>query len=103
MASNFRILVDGNNNRNRLHLKLDGEFDENSAHKLINSLKIYSESFKQIFIDTDDLKFTCLLGRDTLQKNPENLKRLFCNLILTGEKLWNQSYLYQWLLWNEAI
>jgi hypothetical protein len=36
MASNFQIFTF--KTKNSLHLKLDGDFDGNSAHELINTL-----------------------------------------------------------------
>jgi hypothetical protein len=43
MASNFRIFL--HETRDSLHLKLDGDFDESSAHELFNKLKKHGVGF----------------------------------------------------------
>jgi anti-anti-sigma regulatory factor len=82
MASNFQIL--SYKTKNSLHLKLDGDFDGNSAHELLNTLKKHGDGFYQIFIDTEDLKTVHAFGREVFQKNFGALKQL-SNLIFIGE------------------
>lgn len=82
MASNFRMFF--HKTRDNLHLKLDGEFDGNSAYELINALKEHGANFYQIFIDTNDLKTVHPFGREVFQKNFGAVKQL-SNLIFIGE------------------
>ena len=82
MASNFQIL--SYKTRDSLHLKLDGDFDGNSAYELINALRDHGAEFFQIFIDTNNLKTVHAFGREVFQKNFGVLKQL-SNLIFIGE------------------
>ncbi len=83
MASNFRIYH--HQTRDSLHLKLDGDFDGNSAHELINALKKYGSDSLQIFIDTNDLSAVHPFGRDVFQKNINQFNRKLSSLIFMGE------------------
>ena len=82
MASNFKIFSfrtsDG------LHLKLDGDFDGNSAHELLNTLKKHGDGFYQIFIDTEDLKAIHPFGKEVFQKKLGALKKQFYDIIFVG-------------------
>jgi hypothetical protein len=82
MASNFKIF--SFETSDSLHLKLDGDFDGNSAYELINALRDHGAEFYQIFIDTNDLKTVHAFGREVFQKNFGVLKQL-SNLIFIGE------------------
>jgi anti-anti-sigma regulatory factor len=83
MASNFKII--SYKTRDSLHLKLDGDFDGNSAHELINTLIEHGNRFYQIFIDTNDLKTIHSFGRAVFQKNLAILNKKLNNLIFIGE------------------
>jgi len=83
MATNFRIYR--HRTKDCLHLKLDGDFDGNSAHELINALKEYGSDSHQIFIDTNDLNTVHPFGRDVLQKNINQFNRKLKSLIFIGE------------------
>ena len=83
MASNFRILF--HKTRDSLHLKLDGDFDGNSAHELINALIKHGTSFYQIFIDTNDLKTIHPFGRAVFQKKLDTFNKQLSNLIFIGK------------------
>ncbi len=89
MASNFQILFF--KTRDSLHLKLDGDFDGNSAYELINAIIDHGTDFYQIFIDTNDLRSIHAFGRNVFQKNFGALKQL-SNLIFIGE---NKRHLAQ--------
>jgi hypothetical protein len=78
MASNFQMVLF--KTRDSLHMKLEGDFDGNSAYELINALRDHGAEFFQIFIDTDDLKTVHAFGREVFQKNFGALKQL-SNLI----------------------
>jgi len=83
MASNFRIFL--HETRDSLHLKLDGDFDESSAHELFNKLKKHGVGFHQVFIDTNDLKTIDPFGRDVFQKKISSFNEQFINLVFIGE------------------
>jgi len=82
MASNFQIVFF--KTRDSLHLKLDGDFDGNSAYELINALRDHGAEFFQVFVDTNDLKTVHAFGREVFQKNFGALKQL-SNLIFIGQ------------------
>ena len=79
MASNFKIFPFETSDS--LHLKLDGDFDGNSAHELLNTLKKYGDGFYQIFIDTEDLKTIHPFGKKVLHKKLDDLKKQFYDII----------------------
>lgn len=81
MASNFQMVLF--KTRDSLHMKLEGDFDGNSAYELINALRDHGAEFCQIFIDTNDLKTVHAFGREVFQKNFGALKQL-SNLIFIG-------------------
>ena len=83
MASNFQIYR--HRTRDSLHLKLDGDFDGNSAHELINALTEYGKGLYQIFIDTDDLRTIHPFGRDVFKKNLARFTSGIENLIFIGQ------------------
>ena len=83
MATNFRIYR--HRTKDCLHLKLDGDFDGNSAHELINALKEYGSDSHQTFIDTNDLSTVHPFGRDVFQKNIKQFNRKLKSLIFIGE------------------
>jgi hypothetical protein len=64
---------------------LDGDFDGNSAHELINALIEHGTGFYQIFIDTNSLKTIYPFGIDVFQKNLDRFNKKFSNLIFIGE------------------
>jgi anti-anti-sigma regulatory factor len=84
MASNFQIF--SYKTKDSLHLKLNGDFDGNSAYELINTLNEAGTGFWEIFIDTNGLKTIHPFGRDVFEKNLSNLNNKLSNLIFIGEK-----------------
>ena len=82
MASNFKIFPFETSDI--LHLKLDGDFDGNSAHELLNTLKKYGDGFYQIFIDTEDLKTIHPFGKEVLHKKLGAFKKQFYDIIFVG-------------------
>jgi len=87
MASNFRISL--HRTRDSLHLKLDGDFDGNSAYELLNALMEHGTCLYQIIIDTNDLKTVCPFGRDVFQKNLGIFIRKCRSLVFIGENKHN--------------
>jgi len=83
MASNFHIF--SYKTKDSLHLKLEGDFDGNSAYELLETLKKYSSSFYQVFIDTNDLKTIYPFGKEVFQKKLDTYKKQIINLIFIGE------------------
>jgi len=83
MASNFHIF--SYKTRDSLHLKLEGDFDGNSAYELLETLKKYSSVFYQIFIDANDLKTIYSFGEEMFQKKLGIFSQKFNNLIFIGE------------------
>lgn len=84
MASNFQIY--SYKTKDSLHLKLNGDFDGNSAYELINTLNKAGTGFWEIFIDTNGLKTIHSFGRYVFEKNLSNLNNKLNNLIFIGEK-----------------
>ena len=84
MASNFQIF--SYKTKDSLHLKLNGDFDGNSAYELINTLNEADKGFWEIFIDTNGLKTIHPFGRAVFEKNLSNLNNKLSNLIFIGKK-----------------
>ena len=85
MAANFKIYR--HRTRDSLHLKLDGDFDGNSAHELINTLTKYGTGLFQIFIDTNELKTIHPFGRDVFQKTLGISNNNLGNLVFIGRNV----------------
>jgi hypothetical protein len=83
MAANFRIYR--HRTRDSLHLKLDGDFDGNSAHELINTLAEHGRGLYHIFIDTNDLKAIHPFGRDVFKKNLGRYGHGIGSLVFIGQ------------------
>ena len=82
MASDFQIIAF--KTKDSLHLKLDCNFDGNSAHELSNSLIAHSTGLWDTFIDTKNLKTISPYGIDVFQKNLNGIKNQLKNLIFVG-------------------
>ena len=82
MATNFHMY--SYKTRDSLHLKLEGDFDGNSAYELFEAIKKYSSDFYEIFIDTNDLKVVYPFGREVFQKKLGTFKQTSSNLIFIG-------------------
>jgi hypothetical protein len=82
MISNFQIISSKANGN--LHLKLYGDFDVNSAQELTNTLIMHSAGYRDIFIDTNDLKIIHPFGRIALQMNLSNFQKQLNNLFFIG-------------------
>jgi hypothetical protein len=83
MANNFKFL--SNRIRDRIRLKLYGDFDGSSAFELINVLKNYRNGSNQIFIDTNNLNTIHPFGMDVFKKNLSVLDININNIIITGK------------------
>ena len=85
MASIFQII--SNKDKDNLYLELSGNFDEYSAHDLINTLKKYDTGFEEITIDTTNIKTVHPFGRDVFQTKLNGINRQLKNLIFVGPNL----------------
>ena len=83
MAQNFKC--QSNFLRDRIHLKLYGDFDGSSAFELINILKNHKNSFHKIFIDTNNLNKIHPFGMDVLKKNFAILDINLSKIIIIGK------------------
>ncbi len=83
MANNFKFL--SNRIRDRIRLKLYGDFDGSSASELINVLKNYTNGSYQIFIDTNNLNTIHPFGMDVFKKNLSVVDISINNIIITGK------------------
>jgi hypothetical protein len=63
---------------------LTGDFDEDSAHELLNMLKKPGNDYRDIFIDTNNLKTIQPFDRDVFQKNLNSIKKQLKNLKIIG-------------------
>jgi len=88
MANNFKFL--SNRLRDRIHLKLYGDFDGNSAFELLNALKNHRNNSHQISIDTNGLNIIHRFGMDVFKRNLSTLDINKNNIIITGK---NRNYL----------
>ena len=83
MANNFKFR--SNRIKDRIDLKLYGDFDGSSACELINVLKNPRNGSYQIFIDTNDLNNIHPFGMNVFKKNLSVLDININNIIITGK------------------
>jgi len=82
LASNFQIK--SYNFDNILFLRLTGDFDEDSAQELTDTLMENSTVYSDIYLETNELKSVCSFDRDIFQKNLESIKKQVNNVIIIG-------------------
>lgn len=82
MQSNFRII--SYRFKDSLYLRLIGDFDERSAHELINTLRKCDKGSGDIFIDTNSLKTIHPIDRNVFKKNLNDTKKHLKKLIIVG-------------------
>ena len=83
MASNFKITH--HRNRDRLHLKLSGDMDGNSAHELINLLGDNRSGVKEVVIETSGLETIFPFGLNVFNKNFHKVKNRYANILFAGD------------------
>jgi hypothetical protein len=83
MANNFKFL--SNKIKDRIRLKLYGDFDGSSACELINILKNYRNGSDQIFIDTNNLNTIHPFGINVFKQNLGVLDINLNKIIITGK------------------
>jgi anti-anti-sigma regulatory factor len=74
MAMNFRITV--YQNSDNLHLRLEGDFDGNSAYELLDTLAKRCRFASRAFIHTNGLRQLDPFGLSVFHANLNDLKRL---------------------------
>jgi anti-anti-sigma regulatory factor len=82
MASNFQVF--SQQTKDRLHLKLCGDFDGNSAFELIHAL-LKKTGSHNILIDTNDLNTIHSFGKEVFQNNLGTLSRQVDQLTFIGK------------------
>ena len=80
MASYFNII--SYDFGDSLYLRLHGDFDGSSANELFNILKEHGSAFRDIYIDTNELKMIHSFGRDVFQKNLDGIEKQLKNLMI---------------------
>jgi len=83
MANNFKFIP--SRIRDRIHLKLYGDFDGSSACELINFLRNFRNGCNQIFINTNNLNAIHPFGMDVFIKNLSAMGININNIIITGK------------------
>jgi len=83
MSNNFKF--QSNQIRDKICLKLYGDFDGSSACELINVIKNYRNGSNQILIDTDNLNTIHPSGIDVFNKNLSVMDININNIIITGK------------------
>ncbi len=83
MACKFKILK--NQKIDGVHLKLFGDFDGSSAHKLLIAIKIYSRMAKEVFIHTNKLKDVHPFGKAVFRNNFNEVNKHDVFFIFMGE------------------
>ena len=84
MASNFRIIH--HRKSDRLHLKLAGDMDGNSAYEIINLLDDTSGVIKEVVIETSRLGTIFPFGRNVFSKNFHKIRNRYADILFTGDK-----------------
>ena len=82
MASNFQIKH--YNFDNILFLRLIGDFDEDSARELTNTLIEKSDAFSEIYLETNELNSVDSFDRNSFNKKLDSIKKQVNNLIIIG-------------------
>jgi anti-anti-sigma regulatory factor len=82
MAINFRILRQ--KEKDKLHLRLQGDFDGSSALELVNALKDAPDSADAIYIHTHDVSSMLPFGREVFINNYPDYKRVCGKMVFTG-------------------
>ncbi len=83
MSSKFKISE--HRNGGNLHLKLSGNFDDDSAQKILDVLAKRHSGIFRIIIHTSSLEHINCLGKTTIQNNLESIHEQVANIVFTGE------------------
>ncbi|RJP39529.1 MAG: hypothetical protein C4548_11645 [Desulfobacteraceae bacterium] len=83
MAINFRIIRQ--KEKDKLHLRLQGDFDGSSALELVNALKDAPDSADAIYIHTQDIASMLPFGREVFINTYPDYKRVCGKMVFTGD------------------
>jgi hypothetical protein len=83
MAEGFRVLV--HRNSDSLHLRLEGDFDEDAAREVVGMIGTNGRGAGRVFIHTNGLARITPVGQELFQKSFSS-KRDRVSFIFTGEK-----------------
>lgn len=83
MASNFRIVI--HRNSDNLHLKLIGDFDENSARELLNMIKKNCNGTCRFIVHTNCIENTSPTAEDAFRRNLSDLDVYPDRILFTGD------------------
>jgi len=72
-------------NQEYVHFKLIGDFDGSSAWQLIHMIKQRATGLRKIIIHTSGLSSFHPFGREVFHKETQNFKKLYDNLVFTGD------------------
>jgi hypothetical protein len=84
MAEGFRVLV--HRNSDSLHLRLEGDFDEDAALEVVAMIGANGHGAGRVFIHTNGLARITPVGQELFQKSFSSNKRDRVSFIFTGEK-----------------
>jgi anti-anti-sigma factor len=83
MALNFKLSL--HETSGSIHLKLSGDFDDNSAHELIKAIQEHASKSNQVIVHTEYLNHIDSFGIDVFKNNLRTLYRLSDKLIFVGK------------------
>jgi len=84
MGEGFRVLV--HRNSDSLHLRLEGDFDEEAAREVVGMIGVNGSGAGRVFIHTNGLARITPVGQELFQKSFPSYKRDRVSFIFTGEK-----------------
>lgn len=84
MSNEFRVLV--HRNSECLHLRLEGDFDEEAAREVVFQIGANVNGAGRVFIHTNGLGRILPPGQQAFQQGLPSLQRDCVSYIFTGEK-----------------
>lgn len=84
MSDFFRVLV--HRNSDTLHLRLEGDFDDEAARQVVFLIGANVNGAGKVFIHTNGLGRIYPVGQEVFHQNLPALQRDRVNYIFTGEK-----------------
>jgi hypothetical protein len=84
MEESFRILV--HRNSDCLHLRLEGDFDEEAADQVVSMIGANINGAGRVFIHTNGLSKISPVGQETFHRQFTLNRRNRVSFIFTGEK-----------------
>lgn len=84
MSDGFRVLV--HRNSDTLHLRLEGDFDEEAAREVVFQIGANVNGAGRVFIHTNGLGRILPPGQETFHKGLPVFQRSRISFIFTGEK-----------------